>query len=68
MFKMNRKRCGLCGGKLVEGSGIMQYRATNPEGIHEMFSMSICKGCADDIDSKQQNMDTQEVRDWLLRR
>jgi hypothetical protein len=46
----------------------MQYRATNPDGIHEMFSMAICKECADDIDSKQELLDTQEVRDWMMRK
>lgn len=68
MFKMKREKCGLCGGKLDAGSGIMQYRATNPDGIHEMFSMTICKGCADDMDSQQQKLDTKEVRDWILRK
>lgn len=65
---MKKEKCGLCGGKLREGSGIMQYRATDPDGIHEMFSMPICKECADDIDSTQQQMDTKEVRDWIMRK
>lgn len=68
MFKMKREKCGLCGGKLVEGSGVMQYRATNEDGVHEMFSMAICKCCADDMDNQQQKLDTQEVRDWMLRK
>lgn len=69
MFKMKRSACGLCGGKLKEGSGVMQYRATNDDGIQEMFSMAICKECADDIDGKHQTeLDTQEVRDWLMRK
>lgn len=47
----------------------MQYRATNDDGIQEMFSMAICKECADDIDGKHQTeLDTQEVRDWLMRK
>jgi hypothetical protein len=68
MFKMKREKCGLCGGKLREGSGIMQYLASNPDGIQEMFSMSICKGCADDLDNKHENMETDEVRNWLMRK
>lgn len=66
MFKMNRERCGLCGKKLTEKIGIMQYRATNPDGTPELFSMSICESCADDIDAKHEDMPTQEVRDWML--
>ncbi len=68
MFKMRRERCGLCGGKLRKGSGIMQYRATDGDGIHHMFSMAICKECADDIDNAQVKLDTKEVRDLLLRK
>jgi hypothetical protein len=69
MFKMKRESCGLCGGKLKAGSGVMQYRATNPDGIQEMFSMAICKGCADDIDGKTTTeLDTQEVREWLTQK
>lgn len=66
---MKKEKCGLCGGVLKAGSGIMQYMATNPDGIQEMFSMAICKECADDIDSKHQTeLDVDEVREVLMRK
>lgn len=68
-FKMKVQRCGLCGGKLKKVAGIMQYLATNDIGEQEMFSMPICFGCADDLDAKHEtNMNTEEVRDWMLRK
>lgn len=63
-----KEKCGLCDGKLREGAGIMQYRATDGDGIHHMFSMPICKECADDMDRNQIKHDAKEVREWLLRK
>lgn len=69
MFKMKTKpRCGLCGGKLRDGSGIMQYRATDDTGLQHMFNMDICKECCDDMDEQHEKADHKEVRDWLLRK
>lgn len=68
MFGMKREKCGLCGGKLRDGSGIMQYLAENDLGEQELFSMSICKGCADDMDKKHEtSLTREEIRDWILK-
>jgi hypothetical protein len=62
-------RCGLCNGKLGEGTGVMQYLAEDDEGVEHMFSMSICKDCADDLDNQMtDSLSPQEVRDWLLKK
>ena len=68
MFSMKRERCGLCGGKLKDKSGVLQYVAQNPEGIDEMFSMAICSGCADDLDKEHAEGDAKELRSWLMRK
>lgn len=68
IFNMRKERCGLCGGKIKENSGVMQYRAENADGQYEMFSMAICKDCCDDLDKEHQDLDTKEVREFMMRK
>jgi len=68
MFGMKKQMCGLCGGKVHDGSGIMQYKATDESGERQLFSMSICKDCCDDMDKDRQDAGIDDVRDSLLRK
>jgi hypothetical protein len=68
IFKMKKERCGLCGSKLGTVQGVLQYKAVDDNGDMALFSMAICKECADDMDGSISQETPDEVREMALRR